>query len=200
LKKLKLHNNVTTIPIIQYFKYFETGDLRYLLFLEKHEINNLPEIEITEEFNEAFIKLFDSINNIDIQEQNLQFDMLKSTILKTAKCNYHFKRYFDYLINNYEKLYFNGEEINLIEKYELLKSKYQGDELKKIRANYLYGITKEKERDYDFYKTLIILESDHSIKLDEYTDSYHKLYTAMQMVEDKNKKLKDAQRNNEKTR
>ena len=67
MKKVNLYNSVKTIPVYQYYQLMETGDLRYLLVLEKKEMLNLPEVKITKEFEENYIKVIESGTNFNLE-------------------------------------------------------------------------------------------------------------------------------------
>ena len=182
---MDLHNTIKTIPIIQYFKLQETGDLRYLLYLNKNQIFDLPEVEINKEFETAYKLLIESLVYINNKEQILLFKYIKANLLKKND-NIHFHNYFRFIKSNYDFFKLDEKIIDIDLHYNELKEKYIDAEFKEKRLFFVLQLEKiAKENDY--LDIMLDMELAIKIKLDEYKDSYYKFLLVIEKIKERAK-------------
>ena len=183
MRKFHLHRSSDTIPIIQYEKLQKTNDLRYLLYLEKYEISNLPEYKDYEKLLAAYKALISSFEKLDNEFQLLTIKLQKSYFeylgdeKKLQKYHKLFDKYLHYLIDNYKNFKYEGKEINDLIEYskELRKDEYY------LNKRVLIFTQLEFEPIFNINLTKILIKlRKNGYTLDKYTDSWNELLVSLE--------------------
>jgi hypothetical protein len=158
LKQYDLHRTIETIPIYQYYKLFDTGDLRYLIVTDN--IHQLPKEADKNELEKALKELISTIKFIDGTIQQKQIKLLKSYLnwkgdkSKADKYNRLFDSYLHYLKDSYVNFELKGEKIDLLNYFKELKK----DELYLDKRIFdIMILNYESGHEYNLFKELAYL-------------------------------------------
>ena len=156
---MKFHKNIESISIYQYFKLFETGDLRYLLFLQPSEIYNLPEITDFTDLHKANEVFFNNLKDVDNLDQLKKIKLLKSfaVYIGDEKHVKHHKLFTDYLkyLNdkNVSFIYDDKNWNDTFKFYEYLRNKLK-DEIYIKRVEIFLNLEFKQTETFDFYQNI----------------------------------------------
>jgi len=173
---MKFHKSIESISIFQYYKLFETGDLRYLIYLDRYELHDLPEIKDYSELNKAYDLFFSKLNNVDTEEQILKGEVLKTFSQyidndKFQKHHFAFTKYLKFLSKkDISFKYDNQVWHDVLEFYGYLKNKL-GSEIYMQRVFIFLNLQFEQEEIFDFYKNIAEIKKA-GYTLDIYLDSW----------------------------
>ena len=172
---MKFHKSIETIPIIQYYKLFNSKDYRYLLFLDKSELFELPKIEDKKLLQETFDNFFGDLTGIYDETQEHKISILKGFskyLLDKNSMEYHlsFKKYLDYLDKKNLTYYEDGKSFkNVFLFYKYLKEKH-GEEIYVKQIEIFFNLEFE-EKEENFYLTIADIKK-LGYPIDIFNDSY----------------------------
>lgn len=183
MEGITLHKKLSTICIYAYYMMQKTNDLRYLI--KNVDYDELPEIEITNEFNEAQIELLKDFEKMDLQLQNLYIDAIQSVIkymddknkTNEQQCNETFHKYLKFISKNFKNVEYGNKVYSSIpELYNYLKENLDWNKLIIRRVIILdfnkmnSGTTKE----WNLYEEIGQLKMILGFDIDEFKTSMKK--------------------------
>jgi hypothetical protein len=163
----------------------QTNDLRYLIV--DVDVDELPEIEITNEFQEAYIKIVGNHKEIDTSLQVAYSKALESAInyidkvnsKNEQRCNDSFHDYLNDLNNKYKNFVYKYETFETaLDLYNYVKTQFSWKEfvLKRVLIFNYNELTYENKTSWDLFEEAAVLESTLKITIDTYVCPTNKYF------------------------
>lgn len=183
MKKNTFHKNLGTICIYAYYMLQKTNDLRYML--KDIDFDDLPEVEITQEFYEAQLELFKDFDKMDLTIQELYIETIKDLITyldnknpKTEqKCNDSFHRYLKYINSQYNSFtYENIEYKDVYNIYNKLKNEIEWSNFirKRVLIFDVIKLNVKSRNEWNLYDEIANLRAILGFDIDEFKTSVKK--------------------------
>lgn len=202
MEQLKIYKSLDKLPIYNYFKISETGDLKYLYITENYEeieINDLNELQITWE------NIFSQHKKINLDLQNKYFDCFSNLFeylydlenkSLLQKCHNSFNKYLKQIDLEYSNLiYDNKTFINSNQLYQYVKNNLTDEDflIKRLEI-FDYHLLKGKKRNNSFnlYELITFIRQVLNFDVNEFETSVNKFFTYLEIankkIESQNKK------------
>lgn len=196
---MKIYKSLDFLPIYNYYKISETGDLRYLYELEDYTC--FEGLEVTSELKDIWNKIFSEHKNINLTLQYRYYECLetyfdylfdKDNLQLQQKCNECFTKYLKQL--DYEYKTITIEDIVFAPPssyYEIFKkSNYDNFYLDRIETFDYHTIIGEKRKNNDnnIYEIIVFIKNVLDIDIDEHKTNCTKFFTLIDIAE---KKIRD---------
>ncbi|MCP4665190.1 MAG: hypothetical protein GY849_02395 [Deltaproteobacteria bacterium] len=188
------HKSIETLPIFQYYKLFDSKDYRYLLFLERKDLLNLPEIEDKKLLEENFNQFFKKLENIKDETQHHKIKILKgfSKYIEdksSMEYNLAFVEYLKYLAKQNLIFFEDGIEFDDVFKfYKYLKKKHSDFDIKRIEI--FFNLEIKQENKNNFFKQIANIQKQ-GYPINVYENSFAYYLGIIKDIEDARKRLSE---------
>ncbi|MBD3198019.1 MAG: hypothetical protein GF317_23415 [Candidatus Lokiarchaeota archaeon] len=196
-----IYNHIENCPVWNFWKVYDTGDLRYLI--KKKQIGILPEIYNKRKLQKAFFQILDSNSYQDFSILKLYYKCLHSYYqysidTKNSKKEMSYNLAFLKYIREYDKYYkeytFQGENYQtLLAFYKFLHESLGSEVLMKIRMNIFEPdkINGKKITAWDIYKDIQYFKEILKIDINVKKITLKEYYVMLNSVKEKQAQYKD---------
>ena len=200
---MKIHKSPQTIPIYQANKLFETGDLRWLLVLERSQYFDLPEIKDFKDLAKAYNQFISELNNVAgaIESQKEMFDFFRSFSAyladkskKNEKAYFrNFGAYAEKIAKEYTNFRYKGKEITDFNQFILDLRKKDGWEV--AQFEFIRDVEREPKDRADINEIVAIMRKQ-GYQIDIFTDTYAYFLSVSDLIKKENARVSEQNRKN----